>query len=207
MTLSHPGRSRARFAACLGLALTLFAHSAVSQSGADYQARVAVTEESDATRDRALREALMTVLKRAAGRSDVAFSPILGRASQLVQRYGFERDAASGELFFVAAFDPRAVDAALYGQALPAFGVTSGASENAQLLIRGVRGARDYSRVMEQLGGMAGVSGVQVAEVRDDLLLLRVTVQGGSERLLGQLRAGGVMRAEADGSYTVVGSR
>lgn len=169
-----------------------------------YAARVPATEQTDAARDRGLREALMTVLKRAAGRSDVAFSPILGRASQLVQRYGFEHDA-SGALFFSAAFDPRGIEAALRGQGLPVFGVEAGALEYAVVFVRNVRSASDYSRVMEQFGSFAGVTSVQVTEARDDLLSLRLIVPGGGTRLAQLIRGGGLLRAEADGSYSFAG--
>lgn len=170
-----------------------------------YAARVPASEQTDSARDRGLREALMVVLKRGAGRSDQAFSPILARATQLVQRYGFERDAQTGELFFSAAFDPKGIQSALRGQGLPVFGVEAGVLEYANLLVRNVRSASDYSRVMEGLADLAGVSSVQVMEVRDDHLHLRLVVQGGGEHLSRALRAGGALRAQADGSYSFAG--
>ena len=84
-----------------------------------YSASAPVTDQSAEQRQEALRAALETVLVRVTG--DRAINswgdsdPILARASELVQRYGYERTEPTEELpaglLLKASFDGRAVEA------------------------------------------------------------------------------------------------
>ena len=78
-----------------------------------YAAVVPVEDESDASRRKALRAALILVIKRVVGRNDSSTGEVLDRAASLVQQYRFVRDADSDALSFYAAFDPQGVEAAI----------------------------------------------------------------------------------------------
>jgi uncharacterized protein len=110
----------------LWLALTLPA--AATRVGDLYEAAVPVTSQTAETRERALREALAAVLVKATGRRGVNdfgdTQHILLRASDLVQRFGFEADPATGELRLRAQFDGNAVTGALRDSGLPVWGET-----------------------------------------------------------------------------------
>lgn len=92
-----------------------------------YQATAPAADQSAESRERALREALGTVLVRVTGDRWAAVAgpaqTLLPRAGQLVQGYGFEAGAAGG-LELRAQFDARAVEAALRAQGLPVWGAS-----------------------------------------------------------------------------------
>lgn len=169
-----------------------------------YLATVPVEDESDKSRDKGLRLALIEVLRRAAGKQDSAFGPILAEAGSLVQQYGFQRDPATGGLSFRAAFDPAAIDNALKKQGLPVFGLNADVIEAWVTEVRGVRDANDYARALEHFGRIRGVRRVDVAEVRDDGLRLRMIVEGGVAAAARLALAGGVVRADASGNHELL---
>ena len=169
-----------------------------------YLAIVPAENETDATRDKSLRLALVEVLRRAAGKRDAAFTPILARSASLVQHYGFERDALTGALSFRAAFDPVAIDTALKQQGLPVFGLNSELVEAWITEVSGVRTAADYARVIDHFSRLRGVRRVDVAEVRDDAVRLRMIVEGGMTDAAALAVAGGVVRADPYGNHELV---
>lgn len=95
-----------------------------------YDARVPVADQSDAERERALREALAQVIRRVTGDRTVHAwadtTPLLNRAGQLVLRYGYESvpDADGNEpaLILTARFDGRSLERALLEAGLPVWG-------------------------------------------------------------------------------------
>lgn len=174
-------------------------------TGNPYEAAVPVDDESDASRDVGLKLALTEVLKRAVGRSDAAFSAILGRAPQMVQQYGFEKDAATDTVRFRAAFDDKAVDAALKQQRLPVFGVNPALIDAWIVGVDGLRDSADYVRVLQLFTDMRGVSRVDVDDLRDGHLRLRMIVEGGTERAAQLATAGGVLRSLGPDHYAVAG--
>lgn len=169
-----------------------------------YLAIVPAESETDASRDTCLRLALIEVLRRAAGKRDAAFTPILARSASLVQHYGFERDPVTGALSFRAAFDPVAVDTALKQQGLPVFGLNAELVEAWITQVHGLHVAADYARVVDHFSRLRGVRRVDVTELRDDSLRLRMIVEGGLEDAAARAGDGGVLRADINGNYALV---
>lgn len=180
------------------------AAAAPAQPDNPFAAVVSVPDDSDRSRDKGLRDALIEVLKRVAGRSDVAFSGILSRASVLVQTYGFQKDPATQAVTFRAAFDAAGVQDALREEGLPVFGVDADIIEAWVVEVHGVTGSAEYARLLGYFGGLRGVRRVDVDEVRQDALRLRLTVEGGVERIALLVAGGGVVREQAPGSYDLV---
>ena len=219
--LAPPRLRRAALAAVLGLTL---AAPAMAQprppAGADptsqvqgrplpgnpYGALVPVEDESNASRDKGLRMALILVLKGAVGRYDPATSPILSLAPRLVQQYSFQPDEKTGDLMFKAVFDPRAVNDALRGQGLPVFGLDSSLIETWVIQVGGLRTTADYSRVLRHFTRVRGVRSVDVEEVRDDRLQLRMVVEGGVQMAALEAEKSGVItRDPTTGQYVLAG--
>ncbi|MGQ0619437.1 MAG: DUF2066 domain-containing protein [Panacagrimonas sp.] len=173
-------------------------------SGNPYLAIVPAEDESDKSRDKGLRAALVEVLRRATGKQDLAFAPILGKSASLVQQYGFQRDPASGALSFRAAFDPTAIDTALTEQGLPVFGIKTNVVEAWVTEVRGLRSAADYARTLDHFSGIRGVRRVDVAEVRDGSVRLRMIVEGGVSEAAALAQTSGVVRAIADGNHELI---
>lgn len=170
-----------------------------------YEAVVPVEDESDKSRDKGLRLALIEVLRRVVGRSDAASSQVLSDASRLVQQYGFLRDEASGAVSFRAVFDPRGVEDALKAQGLPVFGLDSDVVEAWVVQVSGVRSADDYARVVQHLTRLRGVRRLDVAELGDQGMRLRMIVEGGMDRVVQLAEAGGVLRRDGAGNYVYTG--
>lgn len=172
--------------------------------GNPYGAIVPVEDESGTSRDKGLRMALILVLKGAVGRYDPATSPILALAPRLVQQYSFQRDETSGDLTFKAVFDPRAVNDALRGQGLPVFGLDSSVVETWVIQVAGLRTTADYSRVLRHFTKVRGVRSVDVDEVRDDRLQLRLVVEGGVQSAAMEAEKSGLIaRDPATGQYVL----
>ncbi len=215
-------RTRARPAWCLRLlcfvallpaatgSVAVRAQDAVeaeSAAAADpFSARVPVADDSNATRDQALREALSRVLETVVGRKDPAFAPMLSRAPQWAQQYGLVSDSGESGLALVARFDEQAVKDALSARGLPVFGIDASMIEGWALQIAGVHAASDYSQLIDYLGSLRGVRRVEVEELRDDLLRLRLTVEGGVASVAAQVEDSRVVRREGEGFYVFVGS-
>lgn len=181
------------------------APQAQSLPGNPYGAMVPVQDESAKSRDMGLRLALIQVLKGAVGRADPAVSPILARASRLVQQYSFVRDVASQALMFRAEFDPVAVDEALRGQGLPVFGVASDLIETWVVQVRGLHSTADYSRVLRHFSRVRGVRSVDVDELRGDTLQLRMVVEGGVQSAAERVEEDGLIGRDAAGGYVLAG--
>ncbi|MGQ0699296.1 MAG: DUF2066 domain-containing protein [Panacagrimonas sp.] len=210
-TLTRFLSSRRLFGALLWTALAVqpvFAQPAGAPAVAaenPYAAVVTVADESDRSRDAGLRQALIEVLKRVAGSYDPGFSSILSRASALVQHYGFVRDETAGTTKFRASFDPQGVDAALKSQGLSVFGVDSAVIDAWIVRIDGLRDAADYARVMQHFTGIRGVSKVDVDELRDGYLRLRMIVEGGTARAAQLALSGGLLRSVDTDHYVIAG--
>ncbi|MGH8519464.1 MAG: DUF2066 domain-containing protein [Panacagrimonas sp.] len=171
--------------------------------GNPYGAIVPVEDESAASRDKGLRMALILVLKGAVGRYDPATSPILSLAPRLVQQYSFVRDDPSGDLMFRAVFDSRAVNDALRGQGLPVFGLDSSVIETWVIQVAGLRTTADYSRVLRHFVRVRGVRSVDVDEVREDRVLLRMVVEGGVQTAALEAEKSGMIVRDASGHYVL----
>ena len=169
-----------------------------------FAAIVPVPDESDRSRDKGLRDALIEVLKRVAGKPDVAFSSILSRASLLVQAYGFQKDATTQAVTFRATFDAQGVQDALREEGLPVFGVDADIIEAWVVEVRGVEKGPEFARLLDYFRSLRGVRRVDVDEVRTDGLRLRMTVEGGVERVALMVAGGVVVREQAPGYYDLV---
>lgn len=167
----------------------------------EYQATAKVDNQGAAARDKALREALSSVLARISGQPAINASgrtgPILARASAMIRSVSYQ-STDDDTLQLVAVFNPDAVDSALKQQGLPVHGVTSGASEQLRLSIAGISNAQDYARVMTYLGDQPGVKNLTVAMAGADTLVVNLRADGGAARLAGALSVGGVMRREGE---------
>lgn len=168
-----------------------------------YEGRVPVTDQSGAAREAALRAALSQVIHQLGGDPTLAAQGIVARASQLVQRYGYEVDTNTHQLQLVAAFDPRAVDAQL--RALS--GSPAVPDEEVRMTVSGVDNAQDYARVVRQLKSLPGVSRVQVVAASGSQLDLRLRAQGGSGRISGALLASASLTPEAPAPGTELAYR
>ncbi len=165
--------------------------SADSALGNPYQGQVPVADQTPASRDGALADALRQVIGRVSGAANVdAATPLIAEAAQLVQRYGYTRDA-NGGLMLQAAFDSHAIDNRLRALGLPVWGVYAADVEELRLVINGVDGADAYIRVMSELQHLPGVESVSAIRAQGQQLSLRVRAEGGAGRLSGALMAGG----------------
>ena len=173
-----------------------------------YEAVVPVTDTSPGGQSAALREALATVLGTISGLPDVrtrtTVTPILDQAADLVQSYGTERDPVTKAPMFRAAFDARAVDAALKRQGLPVFGVIAGAEQDWPVLVRGVGSFRDYAHTLDALRRVRGVRSVAVQSVDSDALSLQVRFEGDAFALARGISAGGALRAAGESGTQLV---
>lgn len=174
----------------LFLAVPAIAQTAVSTDVAvnPYEGRVNVADQSNASRDAGLREALAQVVTRVSGAGAPATAAgLIARATQYVQTYGFVRDA-SGGLQLVARFDNRALDQQLRALGLPVWGYAAAPSADLALRIANVRGGVQYARVMAALRAVPGVQAVVVTAAQQDLLDLVIRAEGGEARVLQVLR-------------------
>lgn len=198
------------FAPALTLAQNIPAPAAAPVN--PYEAVVPATDPSPGGQNASLREALATVLAAVSGLSDIrtrmTAATILDQAAQLVQSYGQERDPVTRLPMFRAAFDPRAVDAALKRQGLPVFGLIAGAQQDWPVTVRAVGNFRDYTRTLDALRRVRGVRNVAVQAVEGDSVSLRVRFEGDAYALargisaLGSLREMGAPGTQLD--YTLV---
>jgi hypothetical protein len=157
-----------------------------------YEGRVPVPDQSADHREAGLRAALSQVLQRLSGELPPGSDAIVARASQLVQRYGYEVDPQTRQLQLVAAFDRRAVE----GQLRALGGTAIQPDEEVRLSVSGVNDAQDYVRVIRTLKALPGVSRVNVDAASGDRLDLRLRAQGGAGRVSGALFVGGALAPE-----------
>ncbi|MFA5938494.1 MAG: DUF2066 domain-containing protein [Sinimarinibacterium sp.] len=162
-----------------------------------YEARVAVADQSPALRETALREALRTVIVRVSGDdAEFAASDLLGRAQQLVQRYGYEREP-DGSLVLVAGFDGRALESRLKALGLPVWGVQAAQVEEVNLRIAGLDSAQRYAQIVGAVRALPGVRAVMPYMAEGDRLDLHVRAEGGAGRLSGALLTTGLLTRES----------
>ncbi|TDU31479.1 uncharacterized protein DUF2066 [Panacagrimonas perspica] len=171
--------------------------------GNPYGAIVPVQDESQKSRDTGLRMALIQVLKGAVGGYDDRTSSILALAPRLVQQYSFVRDESGEGLMFRAVFDPAAVDAALRAQGLPVFGINSSLVENWVVEVHGLRTTSDYSKVLRHFTRIKGVRTVDVDELHDSTLRLRMVVEGGIQMAAERAEAGDLISRDQAGNYVL----
>lgn len=190
----------------LSLCLAGAAPVAAQGGGDPFAARVPIEEDTQAARDRALREALSQVLETVVGRKDAAFAQLLPRAGRWAQQYGVVPPVGEEQgLVFAARFDPQAVKDELAARGLPVLGLDASMIEGWAVQVGGVRAAADYSRLLDYLAGLRGVRRVEVETLRDDALHLRLTVEGGIGKVREQVDQGLMMRPEGEGFYVFVG--
>lgn len=161
--------SRAWLAALLALwlVLSLLAPAAPARDvGGLYAARVPVPDRSDAELARGARAALAEVLVKLTGdravRSRDVVGEVLGQASRLLFKYGYE-PTPEGELLLVAEFDEPALDAALASRGIARWG----------------RQRPDtVAFIVLDEGGQRTVLGGEVAGLRGEALLERAERRG-----------------------------
>lgn len=153
-----------------------------AQPANPYEALIPVTDTSEKGQTAALNEALALVLTNVSGLSSIRSEPaavsILSQARALVQHYGLERDPVTAGMVMRAAFDPRAVDAALKRQSLPVFGQLAGTEQDSVVVVRGVAGLAEYQRALIALRSLRGVKNIAVDAVRADAVNFRVRFEG-----------------------------
>ncbi|WP_028081869.1 DUF2066 domain-containing protein [Solimonas soli] len=182
--------------AVLYASLVALPAAAQNDGGNPYEGRVGVADQSAASRDQGLREALAQVVGRVSGVDALgSAAPVLGRAAQYVQQYGFTQEPG-GALQLVARFDKTAVDAQLRALGLPVWGYASAPAEELKLSVSGLRGSADYARVLSTLRAVPGVKAVAVQGAEADRLQLGVRAEGGSARLAAALAGGRVLVAD-----------
>jgi hypothetical protein len=173
--------------------LALPAVPAATQSDAaanPYEGRAPVADQSSASRDGGLRNALAQVVERVSGPGSAAgAAAVIANAPNLVQRYGYET-GDGGALQLVASFDRNAVDRQLRAAGLPVWGVSAAPAQSTDLTVSGVRSSADYARTLNALRAVAGVRRVTVLGAEADRLSLAVDAEGGAARLAGEIGNG-----------------
>lgn len=181
--------------------LSVCAHAQNPEISLDaYGASVAVEDQSPQVRDKALREALAEVIGRVSGSSlkgSGRTGPVLARANQLLRSLSYTADEKN-QLIMTAQFDPPALEAALKSAGLPVWGVIGGGEETLRLTLTGIRSPGDYARAMSHVRSRPFVRDLSVVELRAQTLSLRLTVEGGAQRLAGALAVGGVLRRDSN---------
>jgi hypothetical protein len=188
----------AAFLALAALCASLLAVPVAAQNDAGdaYEGRAAVADQSAASRDPALREALAQVIARVSGPGATASAgPVIARAGQYVQRYGYSQDPG-GALQLLASFDKAAIDSQLRALGLPVWGYSSAPAEDLTLSVAGLRSSADYARVITALRAAPGVKSVAVQGADADRLQLAVRAEGGAARLGSALAGGRVLIAD-----------
>ncbi len=189
----------------LAMCLSTAGLSAVQAAQNPYEAIVSVDDESDQSRIKGLRAALIVVLERVVGRSDAASSQVLANAGNLVQQYNFVRTPDSDKVKFRAVFDPNSVAAAVKRQGLPVFGVNPDLVEAWVVEVHGLQDADDFSRTYQHFAGISGIRRIEVSELRDSTVRIRMIVEGGVERAHGLALGGGLLSAHGEGEYVFNG--
>lgn len=169
-----------------------------AEQGNPYEARIPVDDQSAASRDPALRDALATVVMRVSG-DDAPYvaGELINQAPQLVLRYGYERDAEN-QMVLVAAFEPRTLDSRLKALGLPVWGVYAAAVEEIPVTVNGIAGRDAYQRVIALFSGLPNVQNVAVESATGQQLQLRIKAEGGAGRLNGAVMASGGLSPDYD---------
>ncbi len=169
--------------------------STQAQTADDYVASAPVADQSPASRDKGLRDALGIVLGRAGGAqaTGAKVAPLLAKPELLVQQFDFGNND-KGELLIIATFNQAAVDAALKAQGLAVWGVSAGPVDDVSVSISGITSPRAYARALNYLRTQPGMKNVSVTVFAADTMHLRIRNEGGAARLAGALSVGGVLK-------------
>ncbi|MFO7858111.1 MAG: DUF2066 domain-containing protein [Ectothiorhodospiraceae bacterium] len=151
------------------LLFALLPLSAAAQSGL-FQARIAVSDQSDSARAEAARDGLEQVLERLTGRPDIAddeaLSELLDSPERYVQRFGYERDD-DGEAELRLRYDGPAIQDALIQAEIPVWP----ASERPRMLTwvvidesgqRRILSSEDHPELREALSEAAAQQGLSL---------------------------------------------
>ena len=174
--------------------------SAQAQTADDYIASAPVTDQSSASRDKGLRDALSIVLGRAGGAqaTGAKIAPLLAKPEVLTQQFDFGTND-KGELLIIVTFNQTAVDAALKAQGIAVWGVSTATVDDVGLSISGVTTLRGYSRVLNYLRTQPGMKNVAVTVFAANTMHLRIRNEGGAARLAGALSVGGLLKRVDNG--------
>jgi hypothetical protein len=189
-------KSASIFLALLGaILLGIATFSAQAQTADDYVASAAVPDQSPASRDKGLRDALSVVLSRAGGAqaTGVKVAPLLAKPDAFVQQFDFGNND-KGELLIIVTFNQPAIDAALKAQGLAVWGVNVGPVDEVAVSISGITTPRAYARVLSYLRAQPGMKNVSVAVLAENTMHLRIRNEGGAARLAGALSVGTVLK-------------
>lgn len=169
--------------------------SAQAQTADDYVASAAVADQSPASRDKGLRDALSIVLSRVGGAqaTGAKVAPLLARPDALVQQFDFGNNDKN-EMLIIVTFNQPAVDAALKAQGLAVWGISAGPVDDVAVSISGITTPRGYARVLNYLRAQPGMKSVSVTVFAADTMHLRIRNEGGAARLAGALSVGGMLK-------------
>ncbi len=189
--------------ACLFAAPDFFVQA--QAAGNPYEATVTVKDDSPRSKRDGLRKALFVVLKRVVGHSDERTRRLLDQAGRLVLQYNFLYEVDSEEVKFNAVFDAHGVEAAAKAVGLPVFGIDPNLVEAWIIEVHGVRDAGDYSGAIKHFKGISGVRRLEVAQLQDDTLRLRMIVEGGVKRASGLAQQSGLVQQQGEDIYVYIG--
>lgn len=175
--------------------LGIASFGAQAQTADDYIASAPVPDQTPASRDKGLRDALTAVLGRAGGpqATGAKIAPILAKPDVLVQQFDFGNND-KGELLIIVTFNQAAVDSALKAQGLAVWGVNAGPVDEVAVTISGITTPRSYARVLNYLRTQPGMKSVSVAVFAENTMHLRIRNEGGAARLAGALSVGGMLK-------------
>lgn len=175
--------------------LGIASFGAQAQTADDYVASAPVADQSPASRDKGLRDALAIVLGRAGGPQATGskIAPLLAKPDLLVQQFDFGNND-KGEMLIIVTFNQAAVDAALKAQGLAVWGVNAGPVDEVAVSISGITTPRTYARVLNYLRTQPGLKNISVVVFAENTMHLRIRNEGGAARLAGALSVGGLLK-------------
>jgi hypothetical protein len=189
-------KSASIFLALLGaILLGIATFSAQAQTADDYVASAVVPDQSPASRDKGLRDALSIVLGRVGGAqaTGAKVTPLLAKPDALVQQFDFGNNDKA-EMLIIVTFNQPAVDAALKAQGLAVWGVNTSPVDDVAVSISGITTPRGYARVLSYLRTQPGMKNVSVTVFAENTMHLRIRNEGGAARLTGALSIGNVLK-------------
>jgi hypothetical protein len=168
---------------------------AQAQTADDYVASAVVADQTPASRDKGLREALSVVLGRAGGAeaTGARIAPLLSKPDLLVQQFDFSNND-KGEMLIIVTFNQVAVDAALKAQGFAVWGVNAGPVDEVAISVSGVTTPRAYARALNYLRAQPGMKNISVTVFAENTMHLRIRNEGGAQRLAGALSVGNVLK-------------
>lgn len=160
-----------------------------------YEALVPTPDQSDATRDAALRHAMELVIERHAGYGSAAshsLRPLVDQVQQYVLSYGFEVDAGSTppQTRLRARFDGNAVNSALVAAGL----IAPQQRRRIDIEVAGIASLAAYQRVAAHLRSLAGVHAAAPVAGHGDVVRFELQVAGDARSVEMALSSGGLLR-------------